>query len=126
MIVNGVAVAVPICQLQGGAVSELLRSFSCGAQGVQEGDLIVKEDREEGQIGSKVYLYYARAYGCVFALVVTPLACFHRDQDYPSACACPQVAPVVHAGRVLELRAEPQHPDELVQLFHFNTKSQVT
>ena len=40
------------------------RWFCCVAQGVQEGDLILKEDREEGQIGSKVYLYYARAYGC--------------------------------------------------------------
>ena len=30
---------------------------------MKEGDLMLKEDRELGQIGSKVYLYYIKAYG---------------------------------------------------------------
>ncbi len=68
--------AVPSVHLPQTALAEHLSWLYCGAQGVQEGDLIVKEDRQEGQIGSKVYLYYARAYGCVFALVMTPLAWF--------------------------------------------------
>jgi len=80
-------------------LAELLSRLYCGAQGVQEGDLIVKEDREEGQIGSKVYLYYARAYGCVFALVHDSSGLFcvvtvikSRHALVPSAggchCAC--------------------------------------
>jgi hypothetical protein len=55
-----------VCSIWGMSTSGVPPQTDTGVncQGVSEGDLITKEDREEGQIGSKVYLYYARAYGC--------------------------------------------------------------
>ena len=85
-------------------------------QGVAEGDLITKEDREEGQIGSKVYLYYARAYGCVAEQLHDRLACARTPfMSITSACmCCPKVAATVLARRVLEHGAESEYPDKLV------------
>ena len=43
----------------------LVNGPALSVQGIKEGDLMLKEDRELGQIGKKVYLYYGKAYGWV-------------------------------------------------------------